>query len=197
MYIVPRETVDDIRNLTYDELVEYARAKGILESFDESEWVCIHGLLGGNEFHGFGKYYENAENIEKLGEPLFTNSDTQKHFEDYCPYVVGKEAVLCAIEDYRKKIVNWYSGLLMTQEEYDSSCLPWKKGKTTQEERIKQHLESQKREWEIIWGMFAVNTDEESTNIVRSWLYEYEIFEIAHQFKMMDWEKNTIVFYGW
>lgn len=197
MYIVPRKQIDDVKNLTYEELTEYARTHNALEEDEDGAWVMIHDLFGRNEFHEFGKYYENADNVYKLGVPLFTNPDTQEAFSDYEPYVVGREAVLCAIEDYRKKIVEWYSGLLMSQEEADASDKLWALRKVKQEDRIKQHLESQKEEWENRWGYTAVDTSETSTRIVRSWLYEYAIFELVHQLKMMDWENNTLLFYGW
>lgn len=197
MYIVPCELVNDIKNMTYEELVEYGKTKGAVEEWDDEMWVDIHEILGRREFHEFGKYYENAENIEALGTPLFANADTQEHFADYNPYVVGRDAVLCAIEDYRNKIIKVYDKLLMSQEEFDESSDPWERGKLTQEERIRHHLQCQKEEWENRWGYTAIDTDADNSRIVRSWLYEYAIFELVHQMKMMDWEKDTLVFYGW
>ena len=196
MYIVPRNVVDAIKHLTYAELETYAREHGYTEKDDEGTWVNLHRIVGDEKFFEFGKYYENADNIEALGEPLFANEETQKEFEDYRPYVVGRDAVLCAIEDYRKKIIKWYADLLMTQEQYDESHDPWER-RIKQEERIKRHLENQKDEWENSFGIVAINTNMESKKIVRSWLYEYEIFELVHQMKIMDWEKNALVFYGW
>jgi hypothetical protein len=197
MYIVPNTLVNDIKGLTYDELVQYTRKREAVEDWEDEPWVSLQELLGRNEFHEFGKYYENAENIYNLGKPLFENKDTQGHFEDYDPYVVGVDAVLCAIEDYRKKIVKWYSELLLTQEEYDAVNPYFSKHGQTQDERIRTHLKSQMEEWENRFGYCAINTDMDSTKIVRSWLYEYAIFELVHQMKMMDWDNNTIVFYGW
>ena len=71
--------------------------------------------------------------------------------------------------------MEWYSGLLMTQEEYDATSEPWVRHKIKQEDRIKDHLLSQKEEWENCFGHTAINTDMESPNIVNSWLYEYVI----------------------
>lgn len=197
MYIVPRVLVDDIKGLTYDELVQYARKCGAVEDWEDGSCISLHDLLGRNEFHGFGKYYENAENIYNLGKPLFENKETQEQFEDYEPYVVGIDAVLCAIEDYRKKIVKWYSKLLMTQEECDAANQYHSEHRQTQDERIRTHLTNQMEEWENEFGYYAINTDMDSNKIVHSWLYEYAIFELVHQMKMMDWEKDTLVFYGW
>lgn len=197
MYIVPKELINDIKNFTYDELTEYARKMNAVEDWDDEAWVNIHDLLGRTEFHEFGKYYENANNIYNLGKPLFENKDTQEHFEDYEPYVIGIDAVLCAIEDYRQKIIKWYKELLMPQKEYEEVHPFYGLKKQTQDERIKNHITNQLGEWENRFNFLPINTDMDSNKIVRSWLYEYEIFELVHQMKIMDWEKNTLVFYGW
>lgn len=196
MYIVPRKKVEDIRNLTYAELKEYARVHGGLYGDDEGSWVYLNDIVDGQEFFDFGKYYDNADEIEKLGTPLFLIEDTQEYFEEYSPYVVEKDAVICAIEYYRKKIVNWYSELLMTQEEFDATHEEWER-RVKQEERIRKHLESQRREWKNRFGIIAVDLNMENNRITNSRLCEYEIFELVHQFKTMDWENNTLVFYGW
>lgn len=200
MYIVKRERIDQVKNLTYDELKKYAAQNGCLDEDDEDGFGCysfLYDLAEQNVFHEFGKHYENAENIYKLGTPLFVLPDTQEYFEEYQPYVVNQDAVLCAIEDYRQKIVKWYKGLLMTQEEYDASLELWERNNIPQEQRIKNHLEHQLDEWENEFGFTAIDLYIESNKIVRSWLYEYEIFELVHQLKTMDWENNTLLFYGW
>lgn len=200
MYIVKKERIDQVKNLTYDELKRYAVQNGCLNEDDEddfSDYSFLADLAERNIFHEFGKYYENAENIYKLGTPLFSHPDTQKHFEEYQPYVVEQDAVLCAIEDYRQKIVKWYKGLLMPQEEYDASLEWWERNNIPQEQRIKNHLEHQLDEWENKFGFTAIDLDMKSNKIIRSWLYEYEIFELVHQLKTMDWENNTLLFYGW
>lgn len=183
MYIVPREKVKDIKSITYKKLKDL-------------EWPSLWEVIGDNQFFEFGKYYENAEEIQKLGTPLFENPDVNEFFEEYAPYVVEKDAVLCAIEDMRKRIIKWYDDLLMTQEEFDATHNAWE-SRLKQPDRIRRHLENQRDEWQNAFGIVAVNTDDESQTIVNSWLYEYEIFELAHQLKMMDWENNVLVFCGW
>ena len=195
MYIVPRNVVNEVKNLTYDEQVEYAN-KHDLNADKESSWSILRSIFGDEVFFNFGKYYENAEEIQKLSTPLFSLSSTQECFEEYDPYIVEKEGVLCAIEHYRRLIINWYSDLLLTQEEYDATHESWGR-QTKQEERIKKHLENQKEEWENCFGITAIDIDMESPKIVKSWLYEYEIIELVHQLKTMDWERNVLLFYGW
>ena len=38
---------------------------------------------------------------------------------------------------------------------------------------------------------------EESETILNSWLFEYQIFELVRLYKSIDWNKYTILFYGW
>ena len=197
MYIVPRKMVSDICEMSYAELKEYAKQHGVLKEDCEGSWVYLNDLIGRNTFFEFGKYYENAENIYKLGKPLFIITDTQEYFEEYNPFVVDKDAVLCAIEDYRQKVIKFYKELLQTQEEYDATHDTWERRRGTQEQKIRRHLESQLDEWENPFGLLPYDLSEKSNRVVKSWLYEYETFEIVHQLKMMDWENYTLVFYGW
>lgn len=199
MYAVERSRVFEITKLSPDELKQYAANNGIHNEDDDNEFSPYEFLdcLCGDEFHDFGKYYENSENIYKKGVPLFMNKETQELFEEHKPYVVERVAVLCAIEDYRQKIVNWYKELLMTQEEYDASHTLTFRHKDSQEARVRKHLENQLKEWENRYGYTAIDTDMNSVHISRSWLYEYAIFELAHKLKMFDWEKYMLVFYGW
>lgn len=197
LYIIPRETIGTVRNMSYEELKTYAKARGKLEEYDgEEPYISFINLFDRNEFFCFGKYYENAESIYKLGVPLFEKPETQAYFEDYAPFIVGKEAVVCAIEHYKQKVIAYYESLLMTQEQFDATHDEWER-RGGQEKRIRTHLENQLSEWKNPYGLSPYNLSENFSNIVNAWLYEYEVFELAHQFKMMDWDNNTLLFYGW
>lgn len=197
MYIVPKTLVNDIQDLSYDQLKQYAASHNAFHNDDEDGYLSFFDLLGRNEFHCFGKYYEHADQIYKLGEPLFSNPDTQKCFEDYAPYVVGANAVLSAIEDYKQKIIKVYEDLLLTQEEYDQTHDIFERSRFTQEHRIRNHLESQLNEWKNPFGFDPLVRDLNDPRINRSWLYEYEVFDLVHKYKTMDWQNNALIFCGW
>lgn len=197
LYIVPRQLVSDIQNLTREELADYAKAHDVRVDEDDQHFSLID-MLGKNEFYNFGKYYENAANMYKIAScPLFLNPETHRFYADYSPYVIEKEGVLCAIDHYRQKVIDWYKGLLQAQEEYEASHEPWVRSRLPQEQRIRNHLESQLNEWQNDFGCLPYNLREDSSTIVSSWLYEYAAFELVHQLKIMDWENNTLVFMGW
>lgn len=197
LYIVPRKTVEDIKDMSVSDLEEHMNYDSCLLDEEVSVFEIVKDVIMKNIFFEFGKYYENAKNIYKLGKPLFSNADTQNRFCEYVPYVVERDAVLCAIEDYRQKVIDWYKGLLQSQEEYDASHKPWERSHLKQEQRIHHHLKNKLDEWENSCGLLPYDTNEESEQIVRSWLYEYEVFELVHRLKTMDWENNTLVFCGW
>ena len=200
MYIVPRKRIEEVKDLTYEELKRYAESNGIFNEDGEDDF-CAYSFLSAlgehNEFFCYGKYYENYESIQKLGTPLFSNAETMEHFEEYEPYVVERDAILCAIDYYRERVVKWCKDLIMSQEEYNAKYEPWQRDKRSREERIIAHLESQLSEWENPYGLSAIDTNMKNNRIVQSWLYEYEIFELVHKMKTMDWENNAIIFYGW
>lgn len=196
MYIVPNSLINEIQDLSYEELKAYAKEHGFLRE-NEDDYISFFDLLGKKEFHCFGKYYEHADEIYKLGEPLFSKPDTQEYFEDYAPYVVGVNAVLSAIEDYKRKIIKVYEDLLLTQEEYDQTHDVFERSRFTQEQRIRHHLESQLNEWKNPFGIDPLCLDLNDPRINCSWLYEYEIFDLVHKYKTMDWQNNTLIFCGW
>lgn len=196
MYIVPKRLINDIQDLSFEDLKNYAVEHGLARKC-EDEYISFFDLLGRREFHNFGKYYANAENIYKLGEPLFSNPDTQSRFEDYCPFVVGVNAVLCAIEDYKQKIIRVYEDLLLTQGEYDNTYEAFERSHYSQEQRIRRHLMSQLNEWKNPFGIDPLVLDLNDPRLNRSWLYEYEIFDLVHSYKTMDWQNNTLIFCGW
>ena len=45
--------------------------------------------------------------------------------------------------------------------------------------------------------LLPYNLDENSSVIVRSWSYEYQVFELVRRMKTIDWEKYSVLFMGW
>ncbi|WP_218964433.1 hypothetical protein, partial [Bacillus velezensis] len=57
-----------------------------------------------------------------------------------------------------------------------------------------QHIKNNLSEWTRGW---ALNTDINDSWLTSSWKYEYSIFELVRLLKTIDFEKETILFYGW
>lgn len=197
-YKVNKADIDIIKDMNYDELYEYAKQKGCKDINDEDKYIYFNEdrFLNKQEVFEFGKLYweDTAEKIYNTGTPLFTNKETFKKFEDEYPYVVGKDGLLKAIEIYQEKILNYYKGLLV---DGDEAIGPF--GIVIPQPQIKciDKLTEEVRD-KIFWNNKGiVDLDETKPCVTSTWLYEYSIFNLVFLLKTIDWEKETLLFYGW
>lgn len=183
LYKVKKKDINKIRNMSLKELQEKHGNK------DEEYYVSMHDLLDNINskcIFEFGKLYwdDTIMRIHNTGEKLFTNEETQEKFDDYDPYLVGKEALKVAIEIYTNKIKEMYENL---KEGIDNA--------KTDEERVeiyKRHFQDY-----MYWWKQDMVIDLEKEPICQSWLYEHLIFELVHLYKTIDFEEYDLVFLGW
>ena len=117
-YKVKKADVETIKDMTYKQLVEYAEANGVeVDEWDGHKYVNFINdkFLNKVEVYCLGKLYwdDTAELIYNKGTPLFSVPEVQKEFEEYAPYVVGKEGLLEAIRIYHEKVLEFYKDLLV------------------------------------------------------------------------------------
>src|SRR5699024_2550201 len=197
-YKMDKEVVKEIRDLTEKDFLEWAVQEGFVtqEYLDKQEYIPLRDL--GEEFFGFGKYYENALEVQKLGESLFRDRNLQEQYIEEEPYIVGKDALINVIEYQRKLIIEYYKHLLNPKRD-EIDYLEYI-GKTT-EDRLRDHMKSMLNEWESEFlpeGVFmAYDLDEDTEEITKSWKYEYSIFELVRLYKYTDWDKYCLLFMGW
>ena len=110
--------------------------------------------------------------------------------------MVGKEGLLEAISIYQEKVLNYYKDLLVDGKDRH---LPL--GITLRQEDMKSidkvvsHIEDKIRS---IGYRGLANIDEDNKwNVTSSWEYEHSIFNLVHILKSIDWEQDTLLFYGW
>lgn len=183
----------------------YKIEKGILEDLNElksieeyERWLkkknidddCFSLYDLGEEFFNFGAYYDNQEEINKTGKPLFSFEEIQDYYEEYSPYIIGKEGVLQAIEHQKNLIVEYYKNVLKENDEGQSSLFFDK----TKEEAMNIVLQDKITEWS---GNGILNLDENDPTITNSWKYEYSIFELTRLYKTMDWDNYGLMIMGW
>lgn len=150
------------------------------------------------EVFGFGKLYwdDTAERIYSKGVPLYTKKETQDKFADYNPYVVGKDGLLEAIKIYKEKVLDYYASLFTKDVK---AMGPFKID--LQPEDIKDigavllHFTDKIAMLEL--DNLADTNESEKWSVTGSWEYEHSIFNLIHILKTMDWEKDTLLFYGW
>lgn len=190
-YKVNRSDVEKIKNLSINELKK--------EYGDTDGYVDIHELIPQKKIHEFGKLYydDTAIQLYETGKPLFNNEDVMECFDNYVPFVVGEEGLLKAIEIYRDKIKRYYKNLLVDGEEKIVPVFGFKiKDKDIKSiDKVKEHLQYKISVWEHSEGIIDINKSNE--NVTHSWEYEYSIFNLIFLLKTIDWEKETILFYGW
>ena len=200
-YKVKKADVETVKDMNNEQLVRYAEDNGVeINEWDGEKTFCFidDKFLNKIEVHEFGKlYWDNTSNrIYSKGVPLFTNLEVQKDLSDYKPYVVGKEGLLEAISIYQEKVLNFYKGLLIDGEE---RRLPFgitiTKDDVKSIDKVVSHIEDKIQRISYI-GLADIN-EERKWQVTPSWEYEHSIFNLVHILKTIDWEQDTIIFYGW
>ena len=192
-YKVDIADVNGVKDMTMPELLDYTEAVGA-KIWDEEDTPIISfndpKFLNKEEVFGFGKlsYEDTAQRIYDTGVPLFSREEVQEQFSDYVPYVVGKEAVLLAIKIYEEKIKNYYNSLL---EHKDGLT---KDGITPSQAAIMHVREKVDR---LSWSSYIDTREDKKYSLTTSWEYEYSIFNLVHILKTINWDKETLLFYGW
>ena len=179
MYKISKDLVNEIKGMTLTEL-----KKKFCGSDDPDSYFNFMHDISHQEIHNFGKLYydDTAERIYSRGVPMFDSKEVMDELSDYYPYIVGKEGLIEAITIYQEKITNYYESLFEDNEDGKSS------------DKQTRHMRDLFEEWKNKW---AVNLDESNLFLTESWQYEYSIFNLMACLKSMDFEKETILFYGW
>ena len=120
--------------------------------------------------------------------------ETQKCFEDYCPYVMGKDAMLEAIDIYKAKIINYYKSLIVDGDTKEFSYFYDIEPDEIKNVEVTRHITDILYHWD---RMGVVNIDLDYDRISDSWMYEHQIFELVRLYKSIDWENKCLLFYGW
>ena len=197
-FLVDKKDVELVKDKTYEELMQVAKTYGVDVDEDEDYFYFNDKkFMNKTEIYEFGKLYwdDTAERIYSKGAPLFTNTETQRCFDDYRPYVMGKEAMLEAIDIYKTKIVNYYKGLLIDGDTKDFGYFY-----DINPEDIKDMVCIAHHISDMLWHWDrtgVVDTDPENERISNSWMYEHQIFELVRLYKSIDWENKCLLFYGW
>ena len=196
-YKVKKADVETIKDMDYEQLKKYVADRGG-EVIDDENYVNFDDVISQTDLHEFGKlYWDNtAKRIYDKGTPLFSKKETQDAFDDYNPYIVGKEGLLEAISIYQEKVLNYYKGLLVDGEERQ---LPLGITLTVEDvksiDKVLEHL-SDKIARISYCGIANIDEDRK-WQVTSSWEYEHSIFNLVHILKSIDWQEDTILFYGW
>lgn len=196
-YKVKKEDVDKVKNLSLKEVCENFSKKD-----EYCEWVSIYDVIEQECIFEFGKLYwdDTVERINATGTRLFNDNEVIDYFADNDFFVVGKAGIEKAIEIYIEKINTWLQSLLNEERQaiYKNNrklALKDLKPEDVNMAEVISSIRSKVFEWNNDWRS-VVNLDLNSSDITDSYFYEYQIFNLVHIYKTMDWEKDTILFYG-
>jgi len=130
-----------------------------------------------------GKYVEYDFEMKKIED--FEDSDTE-----YA--IIELDTILLFVEDYRKRHVEYLKRMIKPEEELsvDDKYILEYKGNTLQ-----GFIESEIRNWENAESLIY-NINREDETIVKSWSYNYEIFELLRIYKTFDKENYYLVWIG-
>ncbi len=203
IYSLDKKTTESLHKCSsYEEYIEtvkeYALKNNLKIVYDEPQegesYPCCPLYKLGEEIYNFGSGYNNANEMYKHGNSLFSSNELNEYFSEEHPIVLDKSGLLCAIEYYRNCVIK-------EMEEVLSEAPPkhWDKGSHI--DRLKTYVQDRLSDWTVYkeWGEThnIYNLDSESDNIVSSWYFEYQIFELVRIYKTFDWENNCMLFYGW
>jgi hypothetical protein len=198
-YKVKKADVEAVKDMSFEELLKYAQANNADVDLEEKYlYFNDKAFMNKVEVHEFGKlYWDNtAERIYNKGVPLFTNKETQEQFDDYEPYVVGKDGVLEAITIYQEKVIDYYKGLLTDGQDYTYPLgITIHKDDVKSIDKLVEHI-NDKITSILVFGLADTN-EKNKWQVTQSWKYEHSIFNLVHILKSVDWETETILFYGW
>lgn len=193
LYKIHVELVEEIRELNSTELKEWGVREGFIDEGDEGILpVPLYDL--GKEFFGFGKYYENAENVQRLGEPLFKDGDLQEEYSGYEPYIIGEDGFRNVLEYQKEKIKEQFEYMLYSTKEEREDKLDTR----SREDMFEEYIKEMYYEWQSPYtgNTLAVNMGE-GESVTYSWKYEYSIFELLRLYKSMDWDNYRLLLIGW
>lgn len=205
LYKVPKTLIEEIQSCKIEEdLYNLYRQHGFEVSKDEydgeTEYYCPLYKLP-YEAYGFGKYYENSDELYKISKPLFTSQELQERYEYYRAIIGEEEILLSCIEWQKQHIIKMYENMLNNTFENPYEREIYYKDLTDDEiklKRLEQHCKDYLRWWDPPYGDFtAINMNKDKDNIVDSWLYEHTIFDLVRIYKEFDSENEVILFLGW
>jgi hypothetical protein len=210
---MPKREYNKIKSLTEEQLVQFYNIEVDARGYwDKSVYEF------GKELYEFGKY-TNFEPPKKSLKKFFKNKELMERYREHDFYIVTKEFLEYLIESYRQRMIDYYndmflpfidptSGILednrtflksvQTDYSYSKDMYTFDFSTITEDEQtalyqILRHIRNMRSEWVHLKPYDLANGE----SITGSWKYEYSIFELVRIYKVFDWRKNVMIYYGY
>lgn len=200
---MPKREYNKIKSMSREQLIEHYK----LEVEEDENYLGMGVYDFGESLYEFGKYTD-FEPPKKSLKTFFKNKELNKYFtQEHDFNVVTKEFLEYIIENYKKRISDYYNDMMnpcdflksiKTDYKYPENDTTFDFTKITQEEqnalfKIIEHVRSMRIEWTCLTPYNL----EKGEEVASSWKYEYQIFELVRIYKSFDWKRNVMIYYGY
>lgn len=193
LYKFPREFVCKLSGAeTVEQAAEILSAAypKSVEEWDGKKHFSLYEV--GEEIFELGSDFREFNDLYNHSASFFAVPEVAEIFQEYGLRICEKNGVLALIDAQRKRIQGYFKSLLDGSED--------ERKKAVYDKYNEWSLFSEKMQMDATDydnKMLPYDLDVNSDTLVRSWKYEYQIFELVRQYKNIDWEKEVVVLLGW
>lgn len=132
------------------------------------------------ELYELGRSVEWRESLAPFYDGFNIVEECEAEF-----HILDKDGLKAIIESYRKKIHMYYEGLLLLSEADDAVA-------------VKTFFMGRMRDWEGKYSLpYYIDEKETDGAIVKSWQYEYAIFNLVYIYRHFDWGNDYLILSAW
>ena len=191
-YVAEKKKVDDFLALSHEERMK-ATAELIKQDYSDQifaqerieEYLEYNQLgswearkyLEAEEIHGCGKYFDNNIQKEIVKDSVDLSGDEDEFYLNVKP-----EALIICAEYYKDKSAQYWNNIINSEASIED---------------IKEQLRSHARELDYAHRDILDTDPNNKFNITNSWDYEYAMLELVHLYKLIDWDKYSLIWCGY
>lgn len=201
--IIEKDKVDKVINASHDEQMQFIAevirgdysdpdyAEKVVQEHlerDVVDWYMLKNYLEPKEIVECGKYFD-YDTSEKIKEDCkdFSDDDTE-----FC--IVKPESLLVCADHYRKNTINYYKNVIRSFDMTDEEC--------ENDKELGYHrpnLTSAFRSQIYDLEKLEITKEKvlEKEMLIDTWEYEYDMFNMIHMYKNIDWDKYYLVWLGY
>lgn len=134
------------------------------------------------EIYELGKYVDDSFLKPFRSEVFFNKELVDKYNKEQAFYIISKEGFKAIIKDHHEKVLTFYKDLLEGKEE------------------VKGYLAGKIYDWtpnNFNVSPYFLDENKDSPTVVRSYRYEYQVFELARLYKSIDWNNSIVTITAW
>lgn len=167
-------------------------SKSSRELFINKDFETVYALLNGSEHSIYRPDFH--EELLCLGSESYRPNDVSEFYSFDCYeacegefLIVSKSGLIEIIDEYHRRVAAMYDELFAGSDA----------------ERL-SHIARKVQEWgqdNIKFGVRPYYLEQDLSNrdgiIARSWMFEYQIFNIAYIYSTFDWANDYLILNGW